>query len=52
MKKYEITEQQRQEILSALGECPAKYTMNLIAFFSGIKPIEEDKKDSTDSLVG
>ncbi len=43
MKKYEITEQQRQEILNILGECPAKYTMNLISFFNGIKPIEDDK---------
>lgn len=42
---YQITEEQRKEILTVLGEVPLKYSAPLFNFFNNLQPVEVTKCD-------
>ena len=42
---YQITDEQRKEILTLLGEVPLKYSGALFNFFNAMQPIEEKPCD-------
>lgn len=48
MKKYEITEEQKNQIVKILGEVPAKFSIDIINFFNSLKAIEtkEEPKEA------
>ena len=37
---YEITEQQKQDIITVLAEFPAKNVFNAVLFLTSLKPVE------------
>lgn len=42
---YTITQDQYDNIISALGEIPAKYSYNLLVLFSQLSSSEVEEKD-------
>lgn len=44
--KYEITNEQIQQIITNIQEAPAKYTFNALQILMSLKPIEENKDAS------
>lgn len=42
---YQITEQERQALISQLGEIPYKWSAQALQFLGGLKPHVEKKKE-------
>lgn len=46
---YQITEEQKQQIINTLLEMPAKYSINLISFIQNLQPVQANKEEVKDS---